>query len=739
MSRRQGGGESEAIGGGGEHEGAGGWGGGTRELRAEIKLVREEWTKGADKAIAETLFKRVRLETVGGFLASMTWGGGGKRRPGSNENPEGVNNRSGRKNSGNKGAWNDENREPGGEIGKPAQVSRTAPLPAAGRNGSDQAIDSIPVRDRRGRHKYREDASDWEKPTAFAGYGNAAMRNPGSSTCSACANPIGGGGMPNSLGAFDETGGSTLYTNTGATVGGAAMVRAAGDASDAAAVDGEARRRIMSRELSLARMIASHDFNAREPPPLKCCAPGCGRTFTQDTHYVEHWAGTRCATTPLLAPETRKTPDDRKGIDCDRAVLHPGDQSTYRRKAKTENREKGSTTDGAAASTATEASATYAARTLTSPAPDDGSRPLFLSSTSERQPSPQSTMVEIGAKTPPSATRQSPCPLLLAPLSAESGHPTLGDDKIAKFHLVLATNLDDGVHMLYNNSRRGNTEGKGFGFGLVSAYIQRVWGHGQAFNTLLFWGAVEAWRGQCVTTEPSYLTVAIALRQRYLEPGSLREATLPTETRAGLCDLLDSLPQVIGVDTYDKLVSGMVADDVAGGDETECAEDDRNGTATKATTTAKVFVSPSRVPATGVKTAAAGGPNHYNTRRVVASAKKGKKEKQKSAVSAINASDTAKGSTTTISGALSIIRVLRPTSFDEAQWQALAHLCRVVGPGFWASDLGRRYNLLRQQDTIRRRVAARDIVRIEVSEATDQTSWAFCVTFRRFSLRRTGE
>lgn len=57
---------------------------------------------------------------------------------------------------------------------------------------------------------------------------------------------------------------------------------------------------------------------------------------------------------------------------------------------------------------------------------------------------------------------------------------------------------------------------------------------------------------------------------------------------------------------------------------------------------------------------------------------------------------------------------LRPTSFDKAQFQALAHLSRVVGPGFWASDLGRRATALHAKDLKRKREAAHEIVRLEV-------------------------
>ena len=57
---------------------------------------------------------------------------------------------------------------------------------------------------------------------------------------------------------------------------------------------------------------------------------------------------------------------------------------------------------------------------------------------------------------------------------------------------------------------------------------------------------------------------------------------------------------------------------------------------------------------------------------------------------------------------------LRPTSFDEAQWHALSYLCKVVGPGFWASDLGRRAALLRSKELKRERETANESVRLEV-------------------------
>lgn len=52
----------------------------------------------------------------------------------------------------------------------------------------------------------------------------------------------------------------------------------------------EARRRILSRERAIAREITVHDFEVRNPPPLKCAAPACSRTYTRDEHYVAHWA-----------------------------------------------------------------------------------------------------------------------------------------------------------------------------------------------------------------------------------------------------------------------------------------------------------------------------------------------------------------------------------------------------------------------------------------------------------------
>ncbi|CAM9987405.1 unnamed protein product, partial [Choristocarpus tenellus] len=69
----------------------------------------------------------------------------------------------------------------------------------------------------------------------------------------------------------------------------------------------EARRRIMDRELNAMRLAITHDFDARFPPPLKCCAPGCDRTFTEDSHYREHWAGLQKVDT-VAAPLSSRQP-----------------------------------------------------------------------------------------------------------------------------------------------------------------------------------------------------------------------------------------------------------------------------------------------------------------------------------------------------------------------------------------------------------------------------------------------
>lgn len=359
----------------------------------------------------------------------------------------------------------------------------------------------------------------------------------------------------------------------------------------------EARRRILSRERAIAREVAMHDFEVRNPPPLKCAAPDCGRTFTRDEHYMAHWAAGE-------HPVSREP---------DRFDVRPAPSSKH----------------GAVMIASTKP---VLARTVSD-------EPSFLNSLWE-------------AQTPP----------------AEQGHPELGGKNIALFHLALANGAGE-----REETGDGDDNDTSNGFSLVSSYITRLWGHGPVHNTLLFWRAVVAWRRHPTTSE-AFVRRAITLRRMYVDLSAPQEATLPCETRRDLLRVLETLPEFNSDAVEATEAEGAESDEVSA----TAVLRGKDGTS--------VVASRSMAPKTSNGTRAEGVPA----------------AKYATAFSGTAASSYARGS------------LLRPTSFDQAQWCALLHLTEVVGPGFWRSDFGRRAAVLLSPEHKRKRRNADEIVRQKV-------------------------
>ncbi|CAN0287228.1 unnamed protein product, partial [Ectocarpus sp. 12 AP-2014] len=485
----------------------------------------------------------------------------------------------------------------------------------------------------------------------------------------------------------------------------------------------EAWRRILARERRLAREIVVHDFDARNPPPLTCCAPGCGRTFTQDEHYLAHWdvAGAADAARKLLlrddpnaflsrpySPPFFETPQ-RQDRGCQKSPSRPtmptDDQQCV--------------------------------------APSTGSTTGSTSTVAGQQQ-------QLRAPADQQQLRHG-CPA--AESEAEAGHPERGGKGIASFHLVVADKADirrvGGRGGGGGGSEGADQEESGAGFDLVSAYVTRVWGHGQAYNTLLFVDAVDAWRRCCPVANPAFAEGAAELRREFLCPGAPREASLPAETRRDLMRTLDTLPD----DVLDGTAGGRddgdeSGDDDAGGGEevggdgrapdaelpfadekrrretrVDLSDGDEGGRRSTSTAGNAAIRNSSGGSGGPRATAKSKTRTKFSRNKIVRPSATRQPPQQHRPVSAPGgaappptASSAAAAAAAAAASAAATARNpygLRPTSFDEAQFQALAHLSRVVGPGFWASDLGRRAAALHQQELKRRREAAHEIVRLE--------------------------
>lgn len=382
----------------------------------------------------------------------------------------------------------------------------------------------------------------------------------------------------------------------------------AGRANDPTAIECEARRRIMARELVLAREVAEHNFDARNPPPLKCCAPGCGRTFTEDAHYLAHWAAGGGSPPTLALHE----PPGGEGVKL------------------AENAERVSGVEDS-----------------------------------------NGTIRSTG----------------LAELP-EVGHPELGGSEIASFHLGMAD--------------MGREEGGGgtTGFDLIASYVRRQWGLGEVYNTLLFWRAVDSWRCHD-TRDRDYVLGAIALREVYLEADAVRRPRLSAETRESLLLRLEGIVDEEGDGDAEE------ASEMDGGRDGICDGESRAAEASSDRGSRGRGHTGLRIPSSCTPIleeeilfdtdSASSGP----TGRLPG--KWGWREEGKP-------SDD-------VEATMEAGRRLRPTWFDDAQWEALAHLCRVAGPGFWASDLGRCHVRQRQLAASKRRDVAHEIVHIEVRNA----------------------
>lgn len=265
----------------------------------------------------------------------------------------------------------------------------------------------------------------------------------------------------------------------------------------------------------------------------------------------------------------------------------------------------------------------------------------------------------------------------------------LGNEAIASFHLVVGSQVDGKSHHEMDDRKDASS-----GFDLVSAYITRIWGHGQAYYTLLFWDAVNSWRRH-LTTSTAYFREAAALRRLYLDPAAPRKICLPEATRQGLLCVLDTLPALDDMGTVSP--DGAAADIVE-----QCADGGGGDESVGATAAGTPKVR--RVVPTGLDERFWHGKPKAGKHSPKDS---GGRQQQREAASS------------TIAAAIASVPSsvgLRPTSFDEAQWHALAHLCRVVGSGFGMSNLGRRANDLRSKDLKRKRKAAYESVRLEVCE-----------------------
>ena len=426
-------------------------------------------------------------------------------------------------------------------------------------------------------------------------------------------------------------------------------------------VEREARGRILRRNRELARDLVAHDFDVRSPPPLTCCAPGCRRTFTQDEHYLAHWD-------PARGSAGKENPPPQQHEKGGAASRPPSPSAARPGKGSPPPRPRGRESCGVGATAA-------------------ASRPSTPSA---------------GKRGSTTAVARPPTPAA-AEAGAEAGHPELGGEGVASFHLVVASKAEEGG----GRERLGLDDDGGVGgFDLVLAYITRVWGHGQAYNTLLFVDAVESWRRRYLTTDPGFAEGAADLRREYLSYGAPREARLPEGTRRDLMRVLGTLPD----DPLDGSAGGAQDDDgsgggAGGGGDGENGDDSRrdrsvsvdNGVGRRETTHSEANGKSGRRKAPVLATAVAAPTQQRN-------------------VVGKSAGFSATAAAAAAASAAADPEGLRPTSFDEAQFQALAFLSRVVGPGFWASDLGRRATALHLKDLKHKREAAHEIVRLEVCD-----------------------
>lgn len=379
-----------------------------------------------------------------------------------------------------------------------------------------------------------------------------------------------------------------------------------------AAAECEARRRILRRELALVHDTVRHNYDARNPPPLKCCAPDCGRTFTHDAHYLAHWGAGISHTS--LSPEEKPV--------CDRNGLRKMEHGAH----------------GAM----------------------DSSKLSRSAQLPESQPG--------------------------------TGHPTLGGEEIASFHLTIASSKCEG----------GDPSASGFQ--LVAAYILRVWGLGEVYHTLEFWRAVESWR--CYqTTTPEYIRGAQMLRKMYFDANALRKTGLHPDTQARLCAILRALPHV----EFDGKKEAKRSDEISEQSHGKRSSDVRIDEVVRRTQSAQAPSPASRTPMTAKFRAPyedRGAPPPTTEGHQIAKIRRDHRDA---------AASKKMLSAAEVVAATSPARKLRPTLFDQAQWQALAYLCRVVGPGFWASDLGQRHAVLREKARTKSREDALEMARIEVS------------------------
>lgn len=398
----------------------------------------------------------------------------------------------------------------------------------------------------------------------------------------------------------------------------------------AEAAEREARRRILGRDRDLAREIITHNFDVRNPPPLKCCAPWCGCTFTQDEHYLSHWAAGRHQS------GLRVTSLDPESLSRVGGANDSGGVSTHPATSK-------------------------------------------------------SGLANLSAVSGPPTPNEDTAP-------TEAGYPTLGEGDIASFHLVLSKGAGWKDAQLAGDDGNAPT-----GFSLVSSYIARVWGHGPAHSTLLLWNAVNSWRRH-LTTDPQYIRDAVAMRGLYLDPGALLEARLPESTRKDLLRVLESLPDLD--DATAKGRDGAAVDVDAGG----CDADDNGGDKKEA----RVPTPSDRSTASRESATVDKGSWHRKTGTAIEQSWQEVFGNRRHGEATFPVAPSAAAAAAAAAASESTPESLRPTSFDEAQWHALSYLCKAVGPGFWASDLGRRAALLRSKELKREREAAHESVRLEV-------------------------
>lgn len=419
----------------------------------------------------------------------------------------------------------------------------------------------------------------------------------------------------------------------------------------------EARRRILAREQDFAREVATHNFEVRNPSPLKCCVPGCGRTFTEDAHYQAHWAATAIDGQGGLALESASS-DVVFGTLChttNAAIAAPSDAAADELR----------TTQSVLATAATNVS----------------SSKLLVQ------------RVCLDNCGHPGQAR------------GEAGHPMLGGVEVASFHIVVR---DDARDADFQQGLDGGgvcgTSALTTGFDLVAAYITRVWGHGQAYNTLHFWRAVNSWRRRHLTIDAAFVGDAIKLKRLFLDSGAPMPVSLPTTMRQELVRVLDALTAESDHDGEDRRGATIEGEGCGFGGNTVQTGD-------------KFFINDG-TKLNDVCVCGGAHGNHHDARFKASFVGAGQRQRRKK----INPALPAPTSTSAIQAAVAAVAAathaslsgLRPTFFDAAQWQALSHLSRVVGSGFWASDLGRRFIVRHTGSVQLKRRTAYDIVRLEV-------------------------